>query len=268
MSFFKTRQEKLNRRAVKAAAATNLGKLEALLAEGASIEATDDYGRSMLYAAVDRRNLRTAKLLIARGADVHYTRPGGRSCLMEAASDGSYEIAQLLIERGADVNARGDEGYTPLHYAAQNGRADMVKLLLANGAVAETLNSRMNTAADLADKEHPRLADFLRGKKPEDTQIKPAGWHLTAPDEVCSIAEKSAIGYRLTEIFNFGAGIYTRIAQNLQSGAESQSVRFFDEFPNRGPIDAAEKALIALGGDSAALKPEKACIPKPKAGAL
>jgi len=258
MSFFKTRDEKLSRRAFKAADAGNMNKLEQALIEGADIEAQNRYGSTLLFFAVRRKDARAAKLLIAYGADVNFERRDAHSCLMEAAEDGSYDIAKMLLERGANIHATDGDKNTALHLAAQYGRGDTVKLLLANGADASAVNARMNTAADLADKDHPRLADFIRGKKSDETPaVKPAGWHLTAPDEVCSIAEKAEIGYRLTEIFNFGAGIYTRIAHNLQSGAESQSVRFFDEFTNRAAIDAAQKAFVELGGDCAALKTDK-----------
>jgi hypothetical protein len=127
----------------------------------------------------------------------------------------------------------------------------------------------MNTPADLADKEYPRLADMIRGKQPDDfrkaSEMPPEGWQLTAKDEVSSVVEKAGIGYRLTEIFNFGSGIYTRIARNITTGAESQSLRFFDEFTDHAAIDRAREALVRLGGEAApSNKLDKPALTRPQ----
>jgi len=251
MGLFKTKQEKLDLRAFDACRNSNYARLFRALEDGANpnFGANDS---SLLYRATWHRFQKGVELLLARGADPNFKRSDGHTALHEAASDGSFEIAKALIAKGADVNAmRSDNHWRPLHHAANNGRSDVARLLIASGADTGAAEEHMNTPADLADKNHPRLADMIRGKKVDDVKVTAEGtegWHLTAVDEVSSISQKSAIGYRLTEIFNFGAGIYTRIARNLETGAESQSTRFFDEFNNRAAIDAAKAALLELGG--------------------
>jgi hypothetical protein len=145
--------------------------------------------------------------------------------------------------------------------AAQWGRGDIVKMLLDKGADPKAADNRMNTPADMARSSYYRVADLINEweKKLDRKKAPPApepvksatvvGWRLTAKDEVSNVAEKPEIGYRLTEIFNFGSGIYTRIARNMSTGAESQSLRFFDEFADRTSIERAKLALTRLGGE-------------------
>ena len=101
----------------------------------------------------------------------------------------------------------------------------------------------MNTAADTADKHnYPRLGDLIRGKPRVENKPAPEksnGWTKTAVDEIARVTEKKSIGYRLTEIFNFKTAMYTHIAANMATGAESQSMRSFDEFPDTALIREA-----------------------------
>jgi uncharacterized protein len=254
MGFFKTEKEKLQRRFHRAREREDIETLRAAIAEGADIEDRGGSYYTALYKAVDYRQKECVAVLLKNRADVNAKPSTGHTCLMEAARDGSFDIAKMLIEYGADVNAvRKDDGETALHMAARYGRGDVIKLLLEKGADPKATDHRMNTPADLADKDHPRLADLIRGKQPDDfrkiAEAPPEGWHLTARDEVSSIVERAEIGYRLTEVFNFSSGIYMRIAHNMKTGAESQSLRFFDEFTDRSSLDRAREALARLGGD-------------------
>lgn len=274
MGLFKTEQEKLQARFHKARRRGSVEKMRAALEEGAEVDHIADSNPELYKAAYhDQREF--VKLLLEFKADPNYKTSTGYTALMSASNDGYFEVAQMLIKAGADVNAAHDNGKTPLHYAAERGQGGIIKLLLENGANANAVDNRMNIPADLADKDFPRLADLLRGKKQSDEIEVEApgedvqGWRLTAQDEVSNIVDKPEIGYRLTEIFNFGTGMYTRIASNLNSGAESQTVRFFDEFTSRSAIDRARQALEHLGGHAAieADRLAKPALPKPgKAG--
>lgn len=276
MKFFKTEKEKLQARLNKARRRGDLEKMRAALDEGAEVDYVTESHPELYHAAYyDQRD--NVRLLLEYKADPNYATDSGYTVLMSAANDGYFEIAKMLVEAGADVNAVNRDGKTPLHFAAKNGRGSVIKLLLENGADPKIADYRMNTPADMADKEYPRLADLLRGKTPEDDKVEVSadqtqGWRLTAQDEVSNIVDKPEIGYRLTEIFNFGAGMYTRIASNLNNGAESQTVRFFDEFANTSAIDRARDALEHLGGRAAeeAGKLTKPALQRPalKGGAL
>ncbi len=251
MGLFKSRQERLDNRAYAACSAMNLAKLEKALDEGANINYTRN-GISLMFHAAWHKFTEGVELLLNRDADITTKKPDGHTPLMEASSDGSFEIVRMLIAKGANVDAARSDGWTALHFAANNGRGDVVRFLIANGADVTKTDVRLNTAADIVDMKHPRLADLIRGTKREtaEPQGDAGQWRLTAPNEVALVATRSGIGYRLTEIFNFTDGLYTRISRNLETNAESQSVRFFDEFNNRAAIEAARAALLSLGGSA------------------
>jgi hypothetical protein len=269
------------------------------------------YG-SPLYSAVSRGLSATVDLLIERGADPNLAVYGSDTALMRAARDGKAAIVERLLKAGADpemkdgsswtalqmaaahgagtsvealvragagVNATAtSDGATALHLAAAKGYANIVRFLVENGADALAKNANLNTPADVAEKDFPRIADYIRTAAAQRPAPAPApaaaasgpelrDWTLTAPDEVAHVAERPGIGYRLTEIFNFTAGTYTRLAQNLKTGAESQVLRFFDEFPDAAALDRAHGELMRLGGN-APRTPAAQALDKPAPGAL
>lgn len=254
--FGKPSQAQLQKRLMKAVENRDLRKMQQAVEMGADIQQgrmdSDWPHNTPVYSAAYRGFAEGVRWLLEQGADPHIKRDDdGHTPMMEAASDGNYEIVDMLINAGADVKAaRTDDGSTALHFAARRGRGDIARLLMKNGADIDAVDQRMNTAADLADKEFPRVADMIRGKerKPEREELAEDGWHLTAPDEVAHVTDKAAIGYRLTEIFNFSGGVYTRIARNLDTGAESQTMRLFDEFSQNTLLLEAQQKLQSLGG--------------------
>ena len=270
MGMFSPPEKKLAQRLHKAIDNNNLEKLQACLAEGASPNLTrySPYGSPPLHRASWENFTEGVKCLLASGATVN--EPGQNvSALHYAVERDNLVMVNALLEAGADVNMKRYDGYTPLHLAAQRGKSNIIRALIAEGADIAATDQHMNTAADLAEKEYPRVADMIRGFVPaEEKLLEPVAkaeaghtdWSLTGAEEIACVSVKATIGYRLTEIFNFRARIYTRIAHNLASGAESQSVRFFDEFTNRFAIDDAQRSFLALGGDGAVLKGEKPAL--------
>ncbi|MBI1214270.1 MAG: hypothetical protein GC185_00460 [Alphaproteobacteria bacterium] len=279
MPLFGTKQERLNKRLFKALRNDKLERVKKLLAEGADVNAYDDYRDSTpLYTATDWSFPEAAQLLLEKGADAHFAKKGsGYTVLMKAAYIGDTQLVEALLAKGVDIEARDDDGRTALHKAASNGDGDMVKLLLKHGADRNATDKRMNTPADVASKYYPRVAELIRGETRQPVEPLPAaieavpdkgeGWRLTAKDEVANVSLKSEIGYRLTEVFNFTSGTYMRIAQNLETGAESQSLKFFDEFADAAAIERARAALAHLGGTAkgAGEKLDKPSMPAPRA---
>lgn len=248
-------QARLQKRLMKAIQNTNLDRMQDAVAAGADLnmgltDSPDD--KTPLYTAAYRAYTDGVVWLLENKADPHTKRnQDGHTAMMEAASDGSYEIVAALIKAGADVNAaRTDNGFTALHFAAKRGRGDVIKLLMDAGADVDAVDHRMNTPADLADKEFPRLADLIRGKErpPERQELSTDGWHLTADAEIASVQDRPLIGYRITEIFNFETRLYTHIAQNLNTQAESQSVKTFDDLAGSPAVEKALDKIRQLGG--------------------
>ena len=117
-----------------AARAGDKAKIEALLAQGADVNAKDNYGRPPLHWAVLWKRKDVAELLLAKGADVNAKKNGGNTALNSAAYGGHKDVVELLLAKGADVNAKGSHDFTALNTAAYEGHKDVVELLLAKGA--------------------------------------------------------------------------------------------------------------------------------------
>ena len=204
-----------------------------------------------LFESVDRRNLDAVRALLDAGADIEVKRYNDETPLISAAKAGQGDIVKLLVERSATVNAQLKDGNTALHLAAAQGYANLATYLIENGADPALTNGNLNTAADVAEKEYPGLASLIRektpGAKPKHVEVDP-GWRLVSSVEVAHVEVKNPIGYRVTEIFNFAARTYTQIATNLESKAESQTLKAFSELDTCETVDKAYGELVRLGG--------------------
>jgi ankyrin repeat protein len=114
-------------------------ELAELLRAGASPNARDGRGETLLMQAALYGPTDMLKLLLDQGADANGANKAGATALMRAAGD-SAKI-KLLVEHGADVNARSALGNTPLILAARaHGSAMAVELLVAKGAEVNATN--------------------------------------------------------------------------------------------------------------------------------
>lgn len=248
------------------------GDVVSLLADkGADIKTENSYsGSTPLAVAAQRNAIGSIKALLDAGADPNHRETHGDTALVRAVRHGAYETVMMLIDRGADINMGDSAGNTALHHAAQMGNANLVNMLMDRGANPRAGNGHLNTPADLATaKDFPRIAEAIRqhgGEGPAAAPVppKPAPeWVLTSPDEVARVVDKPAIGYRITEIFNFSARLYTNISRNLNNGAESQSVVGFSALDDGRAVDAAHDALVSLGGKHSDWSREKKKLPPP-----
>ena len=291
------KQDRLNKKLREAILRGNLSQVERLVDDGASVETAPGEGKyrplaravneneteilkfllahgadangdnsavsnyTVVTRALSHKNREMARLLIEAGADITKTDGDGKSPVHYAAEHGFGDILQLLAEKGANLNARNAQGNTPLHIVAQAGHANIAKLLMDHGADVNATNASMNTPADVAEKDYPRLAEMIRGLPP---RVEPeAGWQMLADDEVARVTEKAGINYRLTETFNFTTRMYTHIAQNTKTNAESHTIKMFGELGDSAVLDAAHNALAALGGKPADTGLQKRALPAP-----
>lgn len=117
---------------------------ELLLAEGADVNAKDDFAHTPLHHAAQapiQRSAATVELLIAHGADANAKDYFVKTPLHYAAISGDAFVAELLLAKNTDVNAIDREGVSALHDAIKKGHRDIAEILKKYGA------------KDLADKE-------------------------------------------------------------------------------------------------------------------
>lgn len=91
--------------------------VDLLVAAGAKLSDTDEYGQSLLHIAVSKatpgRKPELVSYLMDKGIDPNSTKGmGEKTPLMLAAAFGNVEVVKLLMARGADTKAK-DRGAIP-----------------------------------------------------------------------------------------------------------------------------------------------------------
>ena len=112
-----------------------LETVQALLAQGADVNAKDNLGYTALMYAAENGHTETAQALLARRADVNAKEnKSGLTTLMAALANGRTETAQALLAHGTDVNAKDNFGWTALMYAKEMGYVETIRMLKKAGA--------------------------------------------------------------------------------------------------------------------------------------
>ncbi|KAG5896169.1 hypothetical protein JTB14_016944 [Gonioctena quinquepunctata] len=123
---------------------TWLGKVDILAAcleAGASLDTTDECGRTALHLAAYAGKSECLKVLLDHGANVDiWDNSNQISPLHCAAGGGNLDCLKLLINNGADVNAglNKPSNKSPLYFAVQSNAIDCAKELLQNNASPNT----------------------------------------------------------------------------------------------------------------------------------
>ena len=134
-----------------------------LLEKGADMNATDNYGETVLQWASENGHTEIVKMLLEKGADVNAKRNCGNAALSSASYGGYTEIVTMLLEYGAIVNAEDNHGWTALQLASENGRIETVAMLLADGADVNAKNNDGNTALQVASETgHTEIVKLLK----------------------------------------------------------------------------------------------------------
>lgn len=148
----------------EAAAVGDIGRVQALLADEADVNAVSGDGFSALGLAAFFGRADVARVLLERGADVNAVSTNAMQVRpLHSAVAGNHDaLARELVAAGADVNAVQQGDFTPLMGAAQHGNAALVAFLLAAGARADAATTDGRTAADLAREEgHVAVLNML-----------------------------------------------------------------------------------------------------------
>ncbi len=116
-----------------AAYSGNCEAVEALLAQGAEVNALRNYSTALHFAA-DNGHRKIVEMLVSKGADIRALDKNLNTPLHLAAYKGYREVVELLLGRGAEIEAQNIDGATPLHFAAYNGHRKIVKMLVDRGS--------------------------------------------------------------------------------------------------------------------------------------
>lgn len=125
--------------------------------EEVAINEADIYGLTALHWAVDDQ---IVNALLAAGANVHATNYERRTSLHLAAQKGNVAAALALLTGGATVDEKDNERCTSLHLAAQDGYIKTVHALLAAGAKANAKDNNGFTPLHFVEMYSPN-ADFV-----------------------------------------------------------------------------------------------------------
>ena len=101
---------------------------EALLDQGADIEAKYEKGETALCMAANKGDIVYLKLLLDRGAKVEAEGVGAKRALHQSAWHGHPQVAKLLLEKKANIDVTDDHKFTALQMAA-DGQLEVVKVI-------------------------------------------------------------------------------------------------------------------------------------------
>jgi ankyrin repeat protein len=127
---------------IEAAAVGDEARVRQLLAQGASVRATDEQGRTPLVAAAYGNHVAVAAVLVQAGAEVNEKDSTVQSPYLIATSEVGDDPAllDLLLANGADVSSRDSFNGTGLIRAADRGFPVIVGRLLAAGVEVDHVN--------------------------------------------------------------------------------------------------------------------------------
>ncbi len=249
----------------------DIAAVKALLDGGYSVYAEPDSSNMnapMLAASEGRKDI--LELLLQRGADYAHRFPywGGRTVLHIAADKGHADIAGMILDLDAWSKSLPDtidnNCNTALHVAASRGWEKVVELLLDRGFDPEFKNLKGKTPIGLAHEHgHLRLVELMSARISEQQQnaapeelpkeearpmSHPECWKLLSADRAAFVSLDEAIGYKLTDIFNFVMRERTTIVMNIDTKAESRETKSFDDYSDKTPLEHAHDRYKALGG--------------------
>lgn len=114
-----------------AARQANIGFADALLQNGATVDARNSAGLTPLFIAVRSRHEYLANRLLESRADVDATEPRtGNTPLHIAARNGDKAMIRALLAKGADCSLKNKTGYLALHEAAAAGQTEAASYLV------------------------------------------------------------------------------------------------------------------------------------------
>lgn len=134
----------------EAAKQGDAAEVEALLSQGAKVNAKDKDGNTALHYAAGGGHEEVVASLLKRGVDVNAKDKDGNAALHYAAANGNTKAVEQLLEAGAKIDRRGSNSTTALHWAAVHDHKEVAELLLRRGADVNARDQNGNTPLNLA----------------------------------------------------------------------------------------------------------------------
>ena len=120
--------------------------LQAIIDNGADVNATNKYNRIALMMACGMRHVDAIHVLLKAESDTNIADENGVTSLMHAiAKYCSKEVLQALIDHGADVNATDKSNFTALMLACEKRHADAIHVLLKAGSDTNIVDKNGDT---------------------------------------------------------------------------------------------------------------------------
>ena len=237
-----------------------------LVAAGVDLKVKDVYGITHLMLAIRNGDLPLARTLVRKKLSLQAKTDKGYSCVTAALESGNAQVLEYVLAAKPPLNTVYDS--RPLLFAAIDTRkAELFDMLVkagckidihAKGPWNQSLLAYARGENAHKDVKARLNAIAAREKQQKENAARAArtGWRLNGAHEVCRIEEPANIPYKVTEIFNFSSGLYTRINQNLETKAESSAIMNISDIADSAFVDSAAEQLTALGG----IVPEKTTV--------
>jgi uncharacterized protein len=130
--------------------------------KGVDLNEIGKHGRTPLMAAAVQDSLEVVEALVRNGASVQAAGIRQMTALHEASANGRTKIANYLLLHGAGIDEVTADGVTPLMCAAAWGNLEVAKLLLESGADWSRTDHAGATASDIArEKGEDNTADLI-----------------------------------------------------------------------------------------------------------
>ncbi len=186
---------------------------------------------NMLFAAaaLGRADILADWLDAYRGG-AHARNDDNDSLLHIACLHNAQKVVILLLENGFYTTQKSFSDRSPLDYAEATNDRNLIALLHAAEKGAQMPRWQDHGPAPLAVPALPAPEVALNE------------WHIIDADRIARVTDAPAIGYRLTEIFNFATGEVMRLNRNLETGAESAVISPISQMAQSDVVgDAAER---------------------------
>jgi hypothetical protein len=111
------------------AATAPQSEIDAALAGGADVDATDTHGRTAVLIAAKAGRLDVVRTLVAAGADIDHQDEINLNPFLWGCISNNPELVTMMVEAGADLTRHTRFDGVGIHPAAEKGHVEIVRYL-------------------------------------------------------------------------------------------------------------------------------------------